>query len=234
MNFWGTISFVSLRDAVKEKFEKNHDKKWKLIGLLFVKDNDPIATKYLRPFFGYYNVRSGDITEFYWAGWHSVFDDTPGSNAPGSNIAFDDGYFDSIRKDVSKNTNWTYGGGSELILFKASIENGDVVFNLGAAMCIDLRSLLLSGLEIDIFFEQIFDFADKYEGNTPVVDLFFNDTKRKARNSIWNIIKSLLPKEIGHDLDRYKHTLVKDISHKYNSKTPEIGPKSYIKHYGPE
>jgi hypothetical protein len=69
MEFWGSIRFTSLHDYVSRSFEKRDAARdWKLIGLLFVKDGDPIANNDLKPFFKYFSTRSGDLTDFIGRG----------------------------------------------------------------------------------------------------------------------------------------------------------------------
>ena len=169
MEFWGSITFTSLPEALRKSFSRPGSRRWKLVGLLLVKGGDELAEKSLRPFFGYFNHRSGTNTDFYWAGWNEVFSDTPGSAA--RYLTFDEVSFNAIRTDVESNTTWHYSGGVDLIIFRAKhIDTGEIVMDFGAAMNINLRELKPARLSLMFCSKQFFAFlilvteTTKYSG----------------------------------------------------------------------
>jgi hypothetical protein len=225
MEFWGSITFTSLPEVLRESFSRPGSRNWKLVGLLFVKGGDELAEKSLKPFFGYFNNRSRTNTDFYWAGWDEIVSDTP--NSSGQYLSFNDNHFDTIRRDVESNTNWRYSGGADLILFPAKkLDTGEVVMDLGAAMNINLRELKAAKIEPDVLFETIFRFSDNSERDDSMFELFFDNTRRSLSKSFWLFLKSFVSSEASQEIDRINAMVVVDIRKPDVAPLRSLGPPS--------
>jgi len=230
MEFWGSITFTSLPEALRKSFSRPGSRRWKLVGLLLVKGGDELAEKSLRPFFCYFNHRSGTNTDFYWAGWNEVFSDTPGSAA--RYLTFDEVSFNAIRTDVESNTTWHYSGGADLIIFRAKhIDTGEIVMDFGAAMNINLRELKAGKIEPDVLFETIFRFSDTSDGDHQIFGLFFDNARHSLSKSSWLFMKSFVSSEAAQEIDRINAMAVVDIRKPGVTPTQSLGPPSNTRSY---
>lgn len=188
----------SLKYLLKRSFLKESKKKLtsRIVALLLAQP-DNFTQEELYSQIDYFNIRSGDIMDYYCVGY------IPSNikvkvEVNGVSWTFKERYFNQFRKDLEKITNWNYSGSAEIILFDAKFFNNEVEFCFKDAICIDLKKAIKNE-SMDSFgslFEKIVKFSEKSESSLSAKKLSTALIKNAGKNSFVSILIKLLPESI--------------------------------------
>lgn len=213
-----SYNFIEFEDAIDGSWRRmsRDPSAVMMVGLLFARENSKLVSTDMIPSKQYFHLRSGDNVDFFWIGWGTYFDDTPGPIMQRDGWYFDnDGFIKSVKK-IEERTTWKYSGATDLLLANVRRTNDS------ERAQIDFSSMIVCQLEsmleqkaisrVDVFFESIFRFAEDHAGNNPTWG--FSDSKliSVSGSVLKKVVLSLLPKNIGADLPKIEHFAVRDVS----------------------
>lgn len=215
----------SLEEIVKtldQSFERRHPEGGiRLIGLLFAPPESSLGESEITKSLNYFHHRSGDKIDFFCAGYRRhgkakqfvVEREVTSDTDP---WYFNVIEFEALRNETQKYSSWKYSGEADLILLNAtkSGPGQDVVLDWSSAICCDLERMkkdkAIEGARR--FFEDIFGFADEYDGTDPVWDLSDQQGAIMAKSGLKRLILSVLPNPLRELYSEAKHLVVRDIS----------------------
>jgi len=194
----------------------------KLMGLLFMREDQELVAKSILPSLSYFHERSGEHVHFILPGWSFTTDDKRNTEWHYSVEAFS-----RAVKVIEENSSWTYQGGTELLLFtvKTSLTNyhrhdesrrgqssSDVDFSSAISLQLDLlkeRKLIDS---IERLFEIIFRFAKNYKGDDPIQALTAQELRVSLVNGFSRTLMSLIPAGSKERAEYAAQFAVRDLS----------------------
>ena len=122
--------------------------------------------------------------------------------------------FDIFRKELEGLTTWKYSGGSDLLLTNVFINTNVAEIDFTSTIICPLDEMKRKGAfpSVEEFFESIFRFAESADDSDPTWG--FSDAKgRKIVGlSLKRVVLSLLPKNIGADVEKLEHFAVADVA----------------------
>ncbi len=203
-----------------------------LVGILFAHPESKIAREHLYPRFYYYNIRSGDITDFFWAGYERMWStskDSPHDIGFGfrhrrpyyDDVEFDDDNFNRFRKGLEKMSRWRYSGGLDLILTNAKylpyLDTGrynDVHLDFQNAIVCKLDEFIHDGVISNIgeFLEHVFRFAEDDDSDNPAWALSDSKGTAIAKKKLIDWITDIPPKHLGDFIKKVKGFAIQDVS----------------------
>jgi hypothetical protein len=191
-----------------------------MVGLLFARPDAPLAKAEIIPGLKYFHHRSGEHINFYCAGFAEGWPgDHHGFTYVDADIrdwVFSDGKFNEFRQEIESMSRWKYSGETDLILTNAYYDRSR------KSAYLDFRSAIVCHLEemkndgainsSSSFFEDIFRYAEKADGNDPTWE--FSDSRglAVAGSALKRFILYLLPKDLGKEFKRLEHFAIEDIS----------------------
>ncbi len=176
----------------------------RVAGLLFARPNSFTKEEILSDI-NYFHIRSGKFIDFFFIGYQPK-DVDPSlpivASVGGEKWCFDVVKFNQLRNDTESLTNWTYGGGVELVLFNSFLSTSNKIeLDFSDAVCIDLVEAkgesLISG--VGHVFEKIFKIAENITTNNPSKEMSLKLTGTTGKKSIINILFNLLPESIRQE-----------------------------------
>jgi hypothetical protein len=205
--------------------------KTKVVCILFCQPSHKLAKDEILPNLAYYHYRSGEYTNLYFSGYTQNKGDNKSDyihvgSLEGKEWYFSPKHFNIMRKDLENNTNWKYSGEVELILTNSvTIENNDkdnIIYENRVKVLFDFSLCILCNLDemirikaipsIPSFLEKLFQYSEN-ENEKPspwkFSDRFGLDF---SKNAFQRFLLSILPKNLGDEVDRVKHFAVKNIS----------------------
>lgn len=193
----------------------------RLVGLLFAPPESSLGKSEIIKSLDYFHHRSGNTIDFFCAGYRRYGQEkqfvverevTSDSSPWYFNII----EFETLRKEIQKNSSWKYSGEADLILLNATISESshDIALDWSSAVCCDLERMKKDKAieSTRRFFEDIFRFVDEYEGENPVWDLSDEHVFIKAKSGLKRLILSVLPRPLRELYSEAKHLVVRDIS----------------------
>lgn len=194
-----------------------------MVGFLFARPDLPLARDEIVPSLNYFHHRSGEKIDFFCVGygWFSppnVAPDQREVHVSGRNEmgwGFSARRFDEFRRDIEKETNWRYGGGTELLLTNAFLPHGSqrVELEWNSVIRCDLDRMKTDGAIIGVnqLFEEVFRYADTASDADPT--WAFSDAQgiRMARSGLKRLFLSFLPKSLGEEVRQATHFAIVDV-----------------------
>ncbi|MCL4301167.1 MAG: CHAT domain-containing protein [Anaerolineae bacterium] len=163
---------------IKEWLQRS-DEKIMMIGLLFARPQTPLARSEIIPHLDYFHYRSGNYIHFFCGGYGAYWgedtypDQEQVVKINGTQWYFSPSKFNYLRKEVEEKTNWRYSGGVDLVLLTINEdEKGKPILNFNQSFSFPLEKLKNDGViyGVEIFFEEIFRFAEDYTGDHALRD----------------------------------------------------------------
>lgn len=180
----------------------------RLVGLVFCQPHSEFAKNELLPALGYFNQRSGEHVNFYFAGYVQTSEASPGyvmaiPPADGPGWAFSARAFNGFREELQRMTTWRYSGGSDFVLTNARFDIGSKVayLDLSSALSITFERLKVDGapFSVGMLFERIFDYADTCDGLDPAWGFSNHQGKRLVASALKSLVISVLPAPLRQD-----------------------------------
>ncbi len=215
--------FVNSLDGMRQRIQNayydgasytdGYDKA-RMLGLLFGRPESEILRREILPSLRYFNERSAYAIDFFFGGYispaesdHNHYDDQEPLGHPGP---FGQGFFSAIafnrfRKEVESVSTWRYSGAVDFILFTSQMSyQSRLSLNFRRTLILNLQQCREAQLipPIDQFFEQIFRFAEEYDGDDPVSRFSDNQGVRIAESAVAGSIKTFIPKTLHKEIDR--------------------------------
>lgn len=149
----------------------------KMAGLLFARPTSILAASEIVPHLDYFHHRSANHVHFFCGGYGAYW--PPGKfkdqNAVilmnGTDWFFSAEQFNQLRSEIERKIAWRYSGATDLILFNVlATQSKRMELDFSSAWSFQLERMkddgVISGVEM--FFEEIFRFAESYRGNYAV------------------------------------------------------------------
>lgn len=180
----------------------------RLVGLVFCQPHSKFAKEEILPALRYFNLRSGERVNFYFAGYRQGNEAPPGdvmavppTDMPGWVFSARD--FNGFREFLEKTTNWKYGGGSELVLANSHYDSelDDVYLDFKSAICISFERLKHDGAlpDVGILFEEIFRYAETCNAVDPTWGFSDHAAQNLMGNALKSLVVSVLPKAFSQN-----------------------------------
>jgi hypothetical protein len=201
----------------------------KLVGLLFARPELPLAKSEITPSLNYFHFRSGAHTNFYCAGYTAYGGTVDGYKTFGvDGWIYSDMRFNAFRWEIQDLSSWRYSGDCDLLLTNAYYNSSAQRISLdfsGAIVCrLDAMKKLGAILSVSSFFESIFQYAEHADGTDPIWGFSNSQGRGEAISALKRFVLSLLPKELGKDVEKAAHFAVVDISPRiHHSIRPQLG-----------
>lgn len=191
-----------------------------LIALVFCRPQLSLTQEQIIPSLGYFHLRSGHNTTFYFAGFRSdeLLDDPYEYevSGPESTWIFNEKYFNQLRLDVESLATWKYSGGNDLILVNGRYNEGQsspfLDFHTAVSLSLDKITRQGSKDSVSELFEKIFSYAEAADRDDPVWGLSDSMGGAVARRSIRSVLISILPKDLRGHLDSALDYVVRDLA----------------------
>ena len=211
-----------LTHAFKTRYPVDEKRKYRMIGVLFARPEHQLAKTSIIPHLEYFHHRSGNHIDFFFAGYDIIpYLSESAEHQIKAKIgkdrwSFSNYQFNELRRRFESLTSWKYSGGVELMLTNSYYDPSEY----GAQ--IDFSSSIICNLDkmvakqaidnVEIFFEEIFRFAEKKTDDDPTWG--FSDRKgvSVAGSVFRRIVLSLLPKRLGEDLEKIANFAILDLS----------------------
>ncbi len=111
---------------------------------------------------------------------------------------------------------WRYSGDCDLLLingyYDASVRRGRLDFTSAIVCHLDAMKEKQAISSVSCFFESIFQYAERADGDDPAWGFSDNQGTQRAGSALRRLVLSLLPKELGKDAERVAYFAVTDIS----------------------
>jgi hypothetical protein len=190
-----------------------------LIGLCFARPTSPLAKNEILPQIPDWHLRSGNSTDFYFAGfgdheWDEGFQkvDLPGRGT----WYYSPKAFQAFRTDVESRTKWRYSGGSDLILCAArwSERQSAPVIDFSCAIVCQLDAMkdAKAIVSVEQYFESVFRYAESAEFEPSILALSDEHGGRQVRSELKRLALSVLPGQLGSAWDKIASHAVMDIA----------------------
>lgn len=153
--------------------------KVKLAGILFARPTSSLAKEEIIPNLRYFHKRSANTTHFFCGGYGAYWSDGvyPDKTAVAciDDVAwyFSDIMFDQLREVIEGKTSWRYSGATDLILLNVVAgSNSRIDLDFANTFFFPLGRMKADRIiySTEEFFEDIFRFADSYQGDDAVTD----------------------------------------------------------------
>jgi len=210
---FGVLSYQEMLDIQTSRFsipdEKGHRPSVRMIGVLFARPESNLAAKEVVPNLGYFHVRSGKHVDFFCAGYGPDDPREPVNRINVSDMGwkFYPAKFNDLRQELEPpRTNWRYSGGTDLILTNARLEPNTLraFFDFETTVKCYLDEMIRIGAipSVEEFFERIFRYAESASGDDPTWGFSDAEGLNAGKQSLINLLLSLLPKNLGKELRR--------------------------------
>jgi hypothetical protein len=209
-----TFTDLTARVVDRTRAIKPDDPTSQMMGLLFMREGQPLVDKEIKPSLHYFHRRSADAIDFIIPGWKRNQQYVMGRK-PSEFATFDVENFVKSCDVVSDATTWKYSGGIDLLLFttrETEVDRFEIDF--GGVIGIDVLSLRERKLveSADVRFERIFSFAKNYKGSNPLTAFAVQETRVSALHSLLQIVLGYLPKEVKDPLQYASTFGIKDFT----------------------
>ena len=203
------------------KFISLHNK-IRMLGMLFCQPQHDLAKKQVIPNLPYFHVRSGRNINFYCCGYgehpdlQDYRDKQQVCRIDDMEWLFSVVAFNEFREEMETKTRWKYSGEVDLLITDARLntvtEQAELDFS-SVVVC-NLNAMVRDKTipSIASFFEGIFGYAESQNELDPIWGFSDKMGLEKTGLSIRRAILSLLPKNLGADVERLAHLAVRDVS----------------------
>jgi hypothetical protein len=192
----------------------------RMVGLMFVTPDTPLATTDVYPRMSKFHARSGKHIDFYFAGYRQG--GQPKSTqfvrieGPKGSWYYSQKDFDRLVSDMESKTTWKYSGDTDLLLMNGWLDGprSKATLDFKTAIVCQLETMKRDEAFVSVgqFFEQIFRFAESFEGDDPTWGFSDREGVAIAGSALKRFIYSLLPKSLSKDATRAEHFSVRDLA----------------------
>lgn len=146
--------------------------KVRMVGLLFVRPQSPLARDEILPSLDYFHHRSANEIDFFCAGYGAYWekrqemfpDQLVVNSGTYHNWLFSAQWFNKFRHEVEHSSSWQYSGATDLILTNAvyDLSNKTADLDFSKAIVFPLDKMKYNGAiySVEMFFEDIIRFAE--------------------------------------------------------------------------
>jgi len=207
-----------LRNAFMNRYSPNISKA--MVGMLFAPPHAPISQKDIIPSLNYYFHRSGDIFDFFCAGYADKYisdSDHEKINLGNLEWGFSNKAFNDVRNEIEKKTSWKYSGEVDLLLATAKFEDEEVAIDYENAIVMDIDRMISDGAiqSVRRLFEEIIRFVEHNNSDDPLIEYSDYKSVRVIGKSLIESLLIALPKALSNYFEmgwqRGKHYQVLDL-----------------------
>jgi len=174
-----------------------------LVGLIIGRPSEPLVRDQIIPNLEYWHHRSAAYVDLFCFGFY-----------PNKDFAARD--FERALISLESNTRWTYGGGTELLLFNVnySLEKWTVEPDFSTALALTLESVVnVDGYErLPIFFEKILTAAKLADRGGEAADISNSFGRELTKSALIGLLVALVPESMKKEARDAFIFAVKDIS----------------------
>jgi hypothetical protein len=190
-----------ITDNLRSYFTADAHAQVKLVGIVFCRPESALMAEIL-PSTHQYHLSSGNHCNFYFAGYHETdeqsSDDVVVSPGKGRNQwAFNYHSFNELVRAVEANAEWEYSGGADLLLTNAVSPRPrhPEILDWDSTLPMNLDEMKHMGAitNCDLFFQQIFQYAQRSDSLDPTWGFSDAMGKRAAGSVLWGLVLSVLP-----------------------------------------
>jgi hypothetical protein len=215
--------FRAYSDIEKTESRFNTDNV-KMVCILFVQSSHKIAKDEILPNLTYYHYRTGKNVNFYLAGYGASWkdDDDPDDaivcRVDSADWFFSWAAFNKLRQELEDRTTWRYSGECDLVIVNAKMEplSEKVILDFSSCIAVNLNELRRTNSIPSVmnFFETIFRYAEVQDSTDPTWGLSDSLGISSSMSTLKCVVLSLLPKNIGKEVEKISHFAVMDVSKK--------------------
>lgn len=207
-----------LRNAFRNRYSPNTAKA--MVGILFAPPHAPLSQKEIIPGLDYYFHRSGNIFDFFCAGYaDKYFADSEYEKINLGNLewGFSNKAFNEVRKEIERVTTWKYSGEVDLILATASYENEAVTLDYENAIVMDIDKMIRDEAieSVRRLFEEIIGFVEQNSSDDPLIKYSDFKSFKVVGKSLVESLLLAIPKALSNYFEkgwqRGKHYQVLDL-----------------------
>lgn len=213
---------ISLTNSFESRSPQSPGKVYRMAGILFARPTLSLAQSSIVPNLDYFHHRSGKNIDFFCAGYEiypdieSVSELKSVTSVGDSPWTFSNREFNKLRERFEQESKWQYRGGVELILTNVYYDNdlSQAVIEWESSIVCNLdRMVNGKAIEsVESFFEDIFRYAEKSSNTDPTWGFSGKRFVKTTGSALKQLILSLLPKNLGADLERLAEFAVVDLS----------------------
>lgn len=158
--------------------ESRFSKQVKLVGILFSQPETQLSKVEIIPHLEYFHHRSGNAVHFFCGGYGAYLppdeypDKIPVTKISRAQWYFSSNLFNQLRGEIEKRTTWHYSGGTDILIFDIKKLRGNKEVVIKDVALFSLEEMKHNGIihSVREFFEEIFRFAENYEGESAIKD----------------------------------------------------------------
>jgi len=215
----GPGSYKSMCDDLRNHFrERDHQEQRRctisMVGILFARPNSAFAQTEITPNYRYFHFRSGNLINFYCAGFDPIWDIPVLKDADNADFFSISNFVDFVG-EIQRRSRWRYTGGADLLLCNALRgDDDDVGLDFSTAIVADLVRMKAEGaiLSVESFFEKIVQHVEAQSGDDPTWGFSDSQGIAVAKSALKNVVMSLLPKSVQDDSKKAFHYIASDLS----------------------
>ncbi len=197
-------SFDELKILIRRSFRKRETTSG-LIGIMFAPPTTFIKSE-ISDSFEYFHYRSEEIIDFFWAGYETSDRETSKKLWELNQVywEFNPRKFNEIREGFENETNWTFSGESDFILFRANMDEFELIeFDFTDAIVINLEKAKTENAISSVreLFEIIFRISEKLTLENSSLSLSKQLIIHSGKKSAFSLLVSFLPKRFQKDIN---------------------------------
>lgn len=200
------LDYPRILALVAERFESGGIARNRphLIGLIIGRPSEPLLAEQIIPSLGYWHHRTATYVDFFCVGFTRAKE------------GFDEKRFAATLRQIESKTNWTYSGGTDLMLVNASYEPGSrsVKLDYREALAVTLENVIkVDGYErLSLFFERIIQTAKGSCGEESPGAVSDALGGKLAISALKGLVTSLLPESVRQEARDAFLFAVRDVS----------------------
>lgn len=213
---------MSLSNAFESRYPQNTDRVNRMVGILFARPTLPLVKSSIISNLDYFHHRSGKNIDFFCAGYdiypniQSISESSIVTSVGDFPWSFSNYEFNKLRERFEQELVWQYQGGVELILanvcYDKNISQAIIKWDSSIVCRLD-RMIKEKRIDsVEAFFEEIFQYVEKSSNDDPTWGLKKKYLLKTTGSALKQLILSLLPKNLGEDLERLAQFDVLDLS----------------------
>ncbi len=193
----------------------------RMIGLFFAQPTSEITKSTIIPKLSDWHHRSDDHIHFYFPGYVTteLSDHLAAVQVnfePNRPWFYSPVLFERFRKKIQEQSTWTWTGGVDLVLARATFTGNQTRAraDFSAAMVLQLDKMKKDEavVSIEMFFEEIVQFAEKYDGNDPIGAFSNKKGWKVAGAALKESALGALPGKTGAHYKKAEHFAVQNLA----------------------
>lgn len=192
----------------------------RLVGLVFCRPQSRLAREEVIPHIPYFHARSAERAILFFSGFADhktehgqlILEETDDRPA----WWYDDYGFNALRREIEEATSWRYSGGTDLILTNAVFDReagrSSLAFESAIAANLDEMKRDEVFVEAPMFFERVFQFADRCDGSDPTWGFSDRSGVKIAQSALGALVLSALPEPVRKKARGASHLAVSNLS----------------------